>query len=91
MKTILVAGAGGFIGGHLVRELLHMGGAKVRAVDIKSLDRWYQCFGEADSRTPYASIYTTLGCPYRCTKRKPLTVCRRPILRSCSRRFFILL
>jgi len=26
----------------------------------------WQCFGEMDSRQPYASIYTTLGCPYKC-------------------------
>jgi radical SAM superfamily enzyme YgiQ (UPF0313 family) len=27
----------------------------------------WQCFGDLSSRKPYASIYTTLGCPYRCT------------------------
>ena len=27
----------------------------------------WQCFGNLDSRQPYASIYTTLGCPYKCT------------------------
>jgi anaerobic magnesium-protoporphyrin IX monomethyl ester cyclase len=27
----------------------------------------WQCFGDLDSRQPYASIYTTLGCPYKCT------------------------
>lgn len=26
----------------------------------------WQCFGELDTRQPYASIYTTLGCPYKC-------------------------
>lgn len=26
----------------------------------------WQCFGDLDSRKPYASIYTTLGCPYKC-------------------------
>jgi len=26
----------------------------------------WQCFGELESRQPYASIYTTLGCPYKC-------------------------
>jgi anaerobic magnesium-protoporphyrin IX monomethyl ester cyclase len=26
----------------------------------------WQCFGELASRKPYASIYTSLGCPYRC-------------------------
>lgn len=41
MKCILVAGAGGFIGGHLVKALLEQG-HYVRAVDIKSLPEWYQ-------------------------------------------------
>jgi anaerobic magnesium-protoporphyrin IX monomethyl ester cyclase len=27
----------------------------------------WQCFGELDARQPYASIHTSLGCPYRCT------------------------
>ena len=38
---ILVAGAGGFIGGHLVRDLLE-DGATVRAVDKKPAEEWYQ-------------------------------------------------
>jgi anaerobic magnesium-protoporphyrin IX monomethyl ester cyclase len=27
----------------------------------------WQCFGDLGARQPYASIYTSLGCPYRCT------------------------
>jgi anaerobic magnesium-protoporphyrin IX monomethyl ester cyclase len=27
----------------------------------------WQCFGDLKSRVPYASIYTSLGCPYKCT------------------------
>ena len=27
----------------------------------------WQCFGDLEARTPYASIYTSLGCPFRCT------------------------
>jgi GDP-D-mannose 3', 5'-epimerase len=41
MKKILVAGAGGFIGGHLVKELVKKGHS-VRAVDMKPLNEWYQ-------------------------------------------------
>jgi len=26
----------------------------------------WQCFGELENRMPYASIYTSLGCPYKC-------------------------
>jgi anaerobic magnesium-protoporphyrin IX monomethyl ester cyclase len=27
----------------------------------------WQCFGALETRQPYASIYTSLGCPYKCT------------------------
>ncbi|OAN49183.1 B12-binding domain-containing radical SAM protein [Paramagnetospirillum marisnigri] len=27
----------------------------------------WQCFGDLGSRKPYASIYTSLGCPYKCS------------------------
>ena len=27
----------------------------------------WQCFGDLSARQPYASIYTSLGCPYKCT------------------------
>lgn len=40
--VILVAGAGGFIGGHLVNYLFHIGYRQIRSVDIKPLDDWYQ-------------------------------------------------
>ncbi len=26
----------------------------------------WQCFGDLEARQPYASIYTSLGCPYKC-------------------------
>ncbi len=39
-QRALVAGAGGFIGGHLVSDLRKQG-FEVRAVDIKPLDGWY--------------------------------------------------
>jgi GDP-D-mannose 3',5'-epimerase len=45
----VVAGAGGFIGGHLVGDLLRQG-HKVRAVDVKPFDEWYQRFPEAEDR-----------------------------------------
>lgn len=41
MKAV-VCGAGGFIGGHLVRSLLSNGVEVIRGVDIKPLDEWYQ-------------------------------------------------
>jgi nucleoside-diphosphate-sugar epimerase len=48
MKKIVVAGAGGFIGGHIVKELIKKGNF-VRAVDIKPLNEWYQISSEADN------------------------------------------
>jgi GDP-D-mannose 3', 5'-epimerase len=39
---VVVAGAGGFIGGHLVRVLQQRGHTRIRAVDMKPLDQWYQ-------------------------------------------------
>ena len=43
MSKYLVAGAGGFIGGHLVKSLLD-DGHEVVCVDIKPLDNWFQLF-----------------------------------------------
>ena len=45
---IVVTGAGGFIGGHLVADLLSSG-RTVRAVDIKPQEEWYQVHGAADN------------------------------------------
>ena len=42
MILLVVTGAGGFIGGHLVRVLQQRGHTKIRAVDVKPLDEWYQ-------------------------------------------------
>jgi nucleoside-diphosphate-sugar epimerase len=46
---ILVCGAGGFIGGHLVADLLRQGHRRIRAVDIKPLSDWYQRFPEVEN------------------------------------------
>ena len=47
---ILVTGAGGFIGGHLVKSMLEQG-HKVRAVDKKPQWQWYQRFHAAENLT----------------------------------------
>jgi GDP-D-mannose 3', 5'-epimerase len=39
---VVVCGAGGFIGGHLVKSLLDNGANVIRAVDVKPTDEWYQ-------------------------------------------------
>jgi GDP-D-mannose 3',5'-epimerase len=48
-ETVLVCGAGGFIGGHLVQHLLTQGVKSVRAVDVKPLADWYQCSDAAQN------------------------------------------
>jgi GDP-D-mannose 3',5'-epimerase len=46
---ILVGGAGGFIGGHLVADLRKQGFTNLRAVDIKPLAEWYQKFDDVEN------------------------------------------
>jgi GDP-D-mannose 3', 5'-epimerase len=48
---IVVAGAGGFIGGHLVGKLLERGNVRIRAVDRKPLDQWWQRHSEVENLT----------------------------------------
>src|SRR5271169_5268265 len=45
---VLVTGAGGFIGGHLVADFREQGKC-VRAVDSKPLDEWYQRFDDVEN------------------------------------------
>lgn len=63
MKTTVVTGAGGFIGGALVADLRRKG-HKVRAVDIKPLDEWFQRFDDVDNRAGwdlrYDDVYESL-------------------------------
>ena len=47
---ILVAGAGGFIGGWLVRHLRESGFTTIRAIDIKPVDEWYQRFDDVENQ-----------------------------------------
>jgi nucleoside-diphosphate-sugar epimerase len=48
-KLILVTGAGGFIGGNLVSSLREKGFARIRAVDVKPLEHWYQKFDDVEN------------------------------------------
>lgn len=52
---VLVAGGGGFIGGHLVGDLLRQG-LTVRSVDVKPQSEWYQVHPEADNRVADLSL-----------------------------------
>ncbi len=48
-EKIVVCGGGGFIGGHLVADLLRQGHRSVRSVDVKPFDDWYQLFQDAEN------------------------------------------
>src|SRR5262245_61488191 len=48
-KVVLVAGGGGFIGGHLVARLREQGVERIRSVDVKPLDDWYQVFDDVEN------------------------------------------
>ena len=41
-ESVIVAGGGGFIGGHLVARMKEAGYKKIRSVDRKPLSEWYQ-------------------------------------------------
>lgn len=49
-SKVLVTGAGGFIGGHLVAHLQELGFERLRAVDIKPTGEWYQISPIAENR-----------------------------------------
>jgi nucleoside-diphosphate-sugar epimerase len=48
-EPVLVTGAGGFIGGHLVADLRAQGFKHIRAIDRKPIPEWYQHFSDVDS------------------------------------------
>jgi len=52
-------------------ELLDVDDLHGDAWDLLPMDRYrahnWQCFGDLGARQPYASIYTSLGCPFRCS------------------------
>jgi len=56
---IVVTGAGGFIGGHLVAELTRRGWTRIRAVDRKPLDEWYQVYDGVENIVADLSLRET--------------------------------
>jgi nucleoside-diphosphate-sugar epimerase len=48
-KLVVVTGAGGFIGGHLVAAFRAGGQKAIRAVDIKPIADWYQHFDDVEN------------------------------------------
>lgn len=47
-------------------SLLHGDAWDLLPMGLYKAHNW-QCFGDIKSRRPYASIYTSLGCPYKCS------------------------
>ena len=50
MTSVLVTGAGGFIGGHLVARLREQGVTDIRGVDRAPVHEWHQRFDDVDNR-----------------------------------------
>ncbi len=48
-QVAVVAGGGGFIGGNLVADLRRQGYKKIRCVDIKPFDQWYQKYDDVEN------------------------------------------
>jgi nucleoside-diphosphate-sugar epimerase len=63
-QSVVVCGGGGFIGGHLVADLLQKGFKRIRCVDIKPTSERYQAHPQADNivadlnlkETAYAAV-----------------------------------
>jgi nucleoside-diphosphate-sugar epimerase len=49
MEHVVVTGAGGFIGGHLVARLRDEGVGRIRAVDCKPKEEWHQVFDDVEN------------------------------------------
>ncbi len=64
MTSVLVTGAGGFIGGHLVARLRERGVDQIRGVDRVPPDRWHQLFDDVDSRC--ADLQELAACRSAC-------------------------
>jgi len=48
-QLIVVAGGGGFIGGHLIADFRRQGFTRIRSVDVKPLSEWYQHFDDVEN------------------------------------------
>jgi len=48
-KLIVIGGGGGFIGGHLIEYFKKQRGTRIRCVDVKPMNNWYQVFDEVEN------------------------------------------
>ena len=58
-KTVLICGAGGFIGGHLAADLIKEGKYNLVCADIKPEEYWFQHFDQ-DLNVIYKHYYLYL-------------------------------
>ena len=65
MSRVLVTGAGGFIGGHLVAQLRRQGVDYIRAVDKTPPDDWHQRFSDVDNHCADLQELGAAGTPAR--------------------------
>ncbi len=61
-ESILIAGGGGFIGGHLVAHFRDQGYTRIRSVDIKPFDQWYQVFDDVENVVADLQLRPASGC-----------------------------
>jgi nucleoside-diphosphate-sugar epimerase len=50
-QKVVVCGGGGFIGGHLIKQLLRDGVNVIRSVDVKPRSEWYQVHAGVENVT----------------------------------------
>jgi len=48
-KLIVIGGGGGFIGGHLIKYFKKQGATRIRCVDVKPMNNWYQVFDDVEN------------------------------------------
>lgn len=62
---------GNIVGNGWGKQVEHLDILPFAAWDLLPMEKYrahnWHCFGHLDRRSPYAVVYTSLGCPFRCT------------------------
>lgn len=79
-ETVLVTGAGGFIGGHLVDALRRRPDVRVRVVDRTPIGDWHQRFDDVDNRRlDLRDIGSCVEAVDGVREKAPAAICRKAI------------